>query len=169
MLRAPVWALCCCLAMADGLLGCDTSCDKENEAEPRLYEGGVRSPTCTSYQTNAFDQEYLDFPAGRRWAIRHGLGDLREKVWQVKSYVAFVEAGLPEGKVGNTAESAGNQVIIQSVDDEFVVVRNDTCEHFWLRLVVEVDVPDPDCLNPGQGAGGAGGAPGAAGAAGAGG
>ena len=164
MLRAPVWALCCCLAMADGLLGCDTSCDKEDE-DPVVHTTGITSPACTSYQSGRFDQPYLEFPKGRRLRFPHGLAQVPVLV---KSYLAFEKTPL-DTEHGNTAESAGNQVIIEAVNDEFVVVRNDTCEEdFWLRLVVEVDAPAPECLNPDQGAS-AGGAAGAAGGAGAGG
>jgi hypothetical protein len=165
MLRAPAWALLCGLAVGDGLLGCDTSCDKENE-DPWEYRKGRTSPSCTSYQTNAFDEEYVLFPKGRRVLVRHGLGPVGDRVFQVKSYLAFDPNPLGEA-MSNTAESAGNQVLIEEVTDEWVVVRNDTCEKFYLRLVVEADSADPACLNPGQaGAGGAASAGGAAGAGG---
>ena len=176
MLRAPIWALCCLLAADVGLLGCATSCEKEN-AEPLLYLGGRTSPNCMSYQTNGVDangvdtgvgQGYVNFPPGRRLRIPHGLG---QEPILLKSYVAFVPEPLPQDENGNTAESAGNQVIIEGWNDEFVQVRNDTCEFFFLRLVLLVDEPHPSCLGAdgASGAAGAGGAGGVDGAAGAGG
>jgi len=156
MLRLPAWALCCCLAVADGLIGCDTGCDKEDGAAQR-YAGGETSPTCTSYQTGGFNDPYLAIPPGRRWDIEHGL---RQEPRLIQSYLAFSERPLANDQ--NTAESAGNQLVIEEVTDEFVRVRNDTCEDFWLRLVLEVDVPAAECLEtsqplPAGGAGGAGG------------
>jgi hypothetical protein len=157
MARAPAWILCCSLVAADGLLGCGTSCDKENE-EARDYSAGLTSSGCSTYQTNAFDEKYLDFPAGRRWRIAHGLG---QTPTLVQSYLAFTDAPLTQGENGNTAESAGNQVIIERVDDQFVQVRNDTCEHFYLRLVIAADAPSLACLA--AGGGGDGGAAGSGG------
>ena len=163
MLRARnAWALCCCLAFADGLLGCNTGCNKENaDAEVR---GGLLSPTCTSFQSSSIEQPYLHFPAGKRFQFHHGL---RQTPLVVQSYLAFVPNPLPGDRNGNTAETAGNQVIIEHWNEEYVQVRNDTCEdEFYLRLVLLVDDPAPECLNPTQGASGAGGAGGAAGAGG---
>jgi hypothetical protein len=154
MLRAPLWALCCCLLAVD-LVGCETGCDKES-AEPLAYLNGQTSPSCTSYQTNGFDERYVNFPPGRRLRLMHGLGQTPNSV---VSYVAFTADALPQAEIGNTAESAGNQVIIEAVNDEYVQVRNDTCEYFFLRVVLEVDAPAPDCLaaTAAGGAGGAGG------------
>ncbi len=155
MLRAPLWALCCCLVAVD-LGGCDTSCDKES-AEPLAYLDGRVSPSGISYETNAFDEPYVGFPPGRRLRIMHGLG-LPPTL--VQSYVAFVRTPLPQGENGNTAESAGNQVIIEAVNDEYVQVRNDTCEFFFLRVVLEAPPPGTDspAAQGGSGAGGAAGA-----------
>src|SRR5687767_13902876 len=112
MLRLPAWALCCCLAVvADGLLGCDTSCEKENgEALP--YEEGETSPTCTSYETGGFNDPYLPIPPGRRWQIEHGLS---QEPRLLQSYMAFSETPLAHDE--NTAESAGNQLVIEAVTD----------------------------------------------------
>ena len=90
----------------------------------------------------------MDFPAGRRLALVHGL---RETPIELRSYLAFKEHPFPENGAGFVAESAGNQVLIEDVNDEFIRVRNDTCEHFFLRIVAST-VPVDD------GAGGAGGA-----------
>ncbi len=149
MQRAPLWALLGLALVADGLPACNTSCDKESEAA-RPYSGGqLVGSVCNEYETNGFDQPYIPFPAGRRWQIQHQLGTLPT---EIKSYVSFVERPLPAGKNGNTAESAGNQVIIEAVTDESVQVRNDTCEEFYLRLVVRSG-------NAACSADGAGGAP----------
>ncbi len=133
MQRAPLWALLGLTLIADGLPACDVSCNRES-GRTRSYTGGhLVGERCDEYETNAFGEAYVDFPAGRRWQIQHQLGALPT---EVKSYLAFVENPLPSDANGNTAETAGNQVIIEAVTDEYVQVRNDTCEHFYLRLVV---------------------------------
>jgi hypothetical protein len=131
------------------LTACGSSCPRESEDTARRYEKGTTSPDATFYETNAWDMPFVDFPAGRRWALVHGL---RETPIEIKSYLAFKSKPLPEGGKGFAAESAGNQVLIEGVDEESVRVRNDTCEHFYLRLVASA-VPSQD------GSGGAGGSP----------
>jgi hypothetical protein len=128
---------------------CGESCPREAEDTARRYEKGTTSADGTVYETNAWDLPFVDFPAGRRWALVHGL---RETPVEVRSYLGFKQNPLPKGGKGFVAESAGNQVLIEGVDEESVRVRNDTCEHFYLRLVAST-VPSPD------GSGGAGGSP----------
>lgn len=137
-----------------GLLACGSSCPRESEDTSKRFSGGTTSPDREHYETNAWDEPFVDFPAGRRWALVHGL---RTTPIELKSYVAFKEKPLPEGKKGFVAESAGNQVLIEGVDEETIRVRNDTCEHFWLRLVAS-SVPEQDAGAP-DGSGGAGGSP----------
>ena len=131
------------------LAACGSSCPREAEDTAKRYEKGRTSADGTYYETNAWDEYFVDFPAGRRWALVHGL---RETPIELRSYLAFKKNPLPKGGRGFVAESAGNQVLIEGVDEESVRVRNDTCEHFWLRLVAST-VPSED------GSGGAGGSP----------
>jgi hypothetical protein len=53
----------------------------------------------------------------------------------VLSYVGFSSSPLAADGSGNISEAAGNEVLIERVDDEIVRVRNDTCETFFLRVV----------------------------------
>jgi hypothetical protein len=131
------------------LTACGETCPRETEETARRYEKGTTSADGTFYETNAWDLPFVDFPAGRRWALIHGLKDTPI---EIKSYLAFKAKALPKGGKGFAAESAGNQVLIEGVDEESVRVRNDTCEHFYLRLVAST-VPSED------GSGGAGGSP----------
>jgi hypothetical protein len=130
------------------LLACSSSCPRESD-DGKRYEGGKTSSDRSYYETNAWDAPFVDFPAGRRWALVHGLGTTPI---ELRSYLAFKSKPLPAGDKGFVAESAGNQVLIEGVDAESIRVRNDTCEHFYLRLVAST-IPSPD------GEGGAGGAP----------
>lgn len=135
--------------LAPCLFACGSTCPRESEETARRYEKGTTSADGTFYETNAWDLPFVDFPAGRRWALVHGL---RETPIEIKSYLGFKSKPLPKGGKGFAAESAGNQVLIEGVDEESIRVRNDTCEHFWLRLVASA-VPSED------GSGGAGGSP----------
>lgn len=131
------------------LVACGASCPRESEENARPFRGGRTTADGTYYETNAWNEKFVDFPAGRRLALVHGL---REMPITLTSYLAFKENPLPENGRGFVSESAGNQVLIEGVDDESIRVRNDTCEDFWLRLAAST-VPAPD------GSGGAGGSP----------
>jgi hypothetical protein len=145
------------------LFGCESTCPRETEKVATPYEAGNTNAHGTLYETNGWDEPFVDFPAGRRLALHHGLVDMPV---EIRSYVAFKPDPFPEDETrpGFVAESAGNQVLIERVDDVFIQVRNDTCEHFYLRLVASADsFPTTDGAGGGGtnagGAGGAGGVP----------
>ena len=141
------------------LFGCESTCPRETEEVPTPYEGGNTNTAATLYETNAWDESFVDFPAGRRLALHHGLESVPV---EIRSYVAFKAEPVPddETKPGFVAESAGNQVLIERVDDEVIRVRNDTCEHFYLRLVASADsLAAADGDGGARNAGGAGGSP----------
>lgn len=142
------------------LFGCESTCPRETEDIPTPYDAGNTNAAGTLYETNAWDESFVDFPAGRRLALRHGLAGVPDVI---RSYVAFKADPFPEDetKPGFVAESAGNQVLIERVDDQVIRVRNDTCEHFYLRLVASTDsAAAMDGAGGGDtNVGGAGGAP----------
>lgn len=148
----------CALGAALVLFGCESTCPRETEKVPTPYEAGNTNAAGTLYETNAWDEPFVDFPAGRRVALYHGLADVPV---QIRSYVAFKADPFPEDetKPGFVAESAGNQVLIERVDADAIRVRNDTCEHFYLRLVASTDSFAATDGAGGSGAGGEGGAP----------
>lgn len=162
----------CAFGAAFALCGCESACPRETEKEATPYDIGNANALGTVYETNGWDEEFVHFPAGRRVALRHGLATVPV---EIRSYLAFKACPFPadENEPGFVAESAGNQVLIERVDDEVVRVRNDTCEEFWLRLVAstadatggtEVMAPSgtvkacPNQIADAAGEGGAGGA-----------
>jgi hypothetical protein len=114
-------------------LGCDTSCDDGGDkSDPAVvYEGGSTDDALSYYESDSWDGPYLKFPPQRTYDFHHGLG---RRPYAVLSYVGFSESPLRDGN-GNISEAAGNEVIIEWVDEQVVRVRNDTCETFYLRLV----------------------------------
>lgn len=153
MWRPSVWALLGVMALSDGLLGCDLGCDKEDKDEATPYTDGRVNADRTIYETNDWNEAFVKFPAGRRLSIEHGLGIEPE----IFTWLAFDE--LPFEVKRSAAESAGNMVIILKNEDGMIVVRNDTCQDFWLRLVAI----SPGDFGDGAGQGGSDGAEGAGG------
>ena len=131
------------------LAACAQNCPQESEDTPKRYTDGTTSADRTYYETNDWKDAFVNFPAGRRYALVHGL---RDTPIELKSYLAFESHPFPSSGKGFVAESAGNQVLIEDVNDEFIRVRNDTCEHFYLRIVASTVAPSD------EGSGGAGGA-----------
>jgi hypothetical protein len=146
--RAGASALAALLVAS--LSACTESCPRESDDAPKRYTDGTTSADRTYYETNDWKARFVDFPAGRRIALVHGL---RHVPIELRSYLAFDEYPFPSKGNGFVAESAGNQVLIEDVNEEYVQVRNDTCEHFFLRLVASTVTTNGD-----DGAGGAGGA-----------
>ena len=121
------------LALALGLSGlstaCSPPCDTADSDKTVTYSKGTVDPSETVYESSPWNGPYLHFPAGRRFSLEH---HLKKTPSLVNTYLAFDERPLPGG---NTSESAGNQAVIERVDDQVIVVRNDTCAEFWLRVV----------------------------------
>ena len=116
---------------------CSPPCNTA-ESDPVRHSGGSVSDG-TTYATSPWEGPYLHFPPGRRFQLEHHLGVAPPVVL---TYLAFDERPLPGG---NTSESAGNQAVIELVDDEIIQVRNDTCAEFWLRVVA---MTGPGALPP---------------------
>jgi hypothetical protein len=129
---------CACVAVVLSALGasaCSPPCESADADKTVEYTEGQRDANKTVYQTSSWEGPYLHFPSGRRFRIEHGLG---KTPFAYKTYLAFAERPIPGG---NVAESAGNQAVVEKVDDQVIVVRNDTCAEFWLRVVVWAGQP----------------------------
>jgi hypothetical protein len=120
-------ALLAAALVALSQLSCETSCDI-GDGEPVRFAGG--EVIDNFYQTSDFDGPLVYFPPDRRLDIVHGLGT---RDLDVAIYVSFEERGSGAGHV-QAAPAAGNQAVIEHVDEERVRVHNDTCAEFYLRL-----------------------------------
>ncbi len=108
--------------------GCAQDCETTSSASV-VYKGGNVDPSGTVYETSAWDEPWLHFPAGRRFVLEHELG---QKPYVLNTYLSFSENPLTSSN--NASESAGNQAVIEAVTDTFVRIRNDSCADFYLRV-----------------------------------
>lgn len=131
-----------------GTGGClDGECER-HDSDPLEYRGG-NTLAGEYYETGTLEEPFLYFPAGRMYELVHGLG---EAPTELHAYLAFAECplsssvrnpgGAPrcepvdaESGGGGFAEAAGNQALFEVRDDRVVLVRNDTCAEFYLRVV----------------------------------
>jgi hypothetical protein len=118
--------------------GCTTTCSDPESDDPEEFHGGVTDATRSVYESAPWDGKYLKFRTNKSYVIFHGLRGVPSVV---QAWVGFDEAPLRRVP-GNASEAAGNEAIIEGVTDEFVQIRNDTCETFYLRVVASDPIED---------------------------
>ncbi len=125
---------CCllgsCFASTVACVG--SSCDPDGQ-EPQWYSGGRTNESQSAYETSTFEGPFLYFPSGRVYRLEHGL---REAPSDYAVYLSFAER--PLDKHAGFAESAGNQAMVEDLNEEYIEVRNDTCAEFFLRLTARI-------------------------------
>lgn len=87
------------------------------------------------YETSPIDGPFMPFEGGTNWHIPHHLGRVPTSVAVT---LAFQERPLVSG---GYSQAAGNQAVVLSANERDVVVRNDTCSDFFVRVVVTADAP----------------------------
>ena len=100
---------------------------------PGDQDGPLVSEDRTFYMSSRWGGKLLHFPGGRRYVFYHGLKAAPESIG---TYLAFSANTFQEN--GSASESAGNQALIECVTDKYIVVTNDTCAGFWVRLVASL-------------------------------
>jgi hypothetical protein len=131
------------LAGASTLSGCDVitsvgpkSCDRSEKANPPVdytegtADGGI-------YMSSPWNKDLLFFPGGMQLRLFHHLGTTPR---QIQAYVAFDENGVDGGLL---APAAGNEVVVSSIDDQAITVKNGGCADFWLLITAETTAFSP--------------------------
>lgn len=132
---SSLWASLFALVFFVGSAGCDTSCDDAvGDETPVEITTGFTDIEAGIYESVAVSGEWHEFLPQRRLLFPHGLG--HEPIFY-QSFVSFHRAPLSEDRP-NFSESAGNHTIWERVDEEFIQVRNDTCQTFYLRVVASL-------------------------------
>jgi len=115
--------------------GCDAGFDSNpivmfNEGSLYDKDGAPLSAPETPfyYETSAPDGEHLNFQGGARYCIYHKLGG---RPFSVNLWVSFSRTGTSGG---NEAPPAGNMAEVLKVTDQVIVVRNDSCGAYFLRV-----------------------------------
>ena len=116
--------------------GCIASCPTVD----RYYERGealVAPNGAGVYETSPAAGPFLPFEGGTVWHLHHALGRVPTSVQLYTSFSAHPN----ESYAGGSSPTAGNETLILDVDENDLVVKNDTCSGFWLRVVATADVP----------------------------
>jgi hypothetical protein len=116
-----------------------TGCPCGHEDSTIAYRGGTANGD--TYESSSWDGPWLDFPGGRRYVLAHHLGRVPSSV---TTYLSFKEYPGPFGDAdaqpGNVSQGAGNASLIELVDAQNIMVRNDTCSDYHLRVVAQAPV-----------------------------
>jgi hypothetical protein len=122
------------------VFGCGATCDRNLDEPPVRHTGGTTDLAAGFYESAPWEGPYLSFPAGRTYEFIHGLGG---RPREVTTYLSFQRCPLSEpcepgdDEQSNVTIGVGNQALIDGVDDERILVRNDTCSTIWLRVTAE--------------------------------
>jgi hypothetical protein len=134
LLRTSPLSLGLSCALAVALSGCgDLDNCPDGQSEPIVISGRPSDPAEKTYESVAWSGPLDSFPAKTALAFEHGLGFTPLKV---EPYLSFKPGGTYGADGGSVALSAGNQSLIDCVDSNVIVLRNDTCEKsFYIRVV----------------------------------
>ncbi len=106
----------------------------------RYYERGERLVAANGagvYETTPADGAFLPFEGGTAWHLHHALGRVPTSV---QVFTSFTE-NPNDPLAGGSAPGAGNEALVLQVTDQDLIVKNDTCSGFYVRVVVTADGP----------------------------
>ena len=81
------------------------------------------------YASSAISERHINFGAGAQIRVHHGLGG-RPRLLEL--WVAHSPTGTHDG---NEVVPAGDMAQVLCVNDVYVLVRNNTCDATYLRVV----------------------------------
>lgn len=111
----------------------------EGSDEVIIVEGGTTYPDSLFYESAPTDGPLARFPAKRPVQFKHGLG-ITPIEWEAE--LSFAGHGTNGAGGGSISKSAGNSTLLDCMDSDVIVLRNDTCEDdFFVRVIVEA-VPE---------------------------
>lgn len=119
------------LAVLLGGCGALDNCP-DGQAEPIVITGRRSDADEQTFESVTWSGPLDSFPAKSALAFEHGLGFTP---LDVEPYLSFTPEGTRDADGGSVALSAGNQSLIECVDSNVIVLRNDTCENgFYIRV-----------------------------------
>jgi hypothetical protein len=119
--------------------GCGTQCDRHPDEPPVVFEDGVTDQSAHVYMSSSnakdpWEGPWLDFPPGRTLRFPHRLGGLPR---DIEYWFAFSPNPLSDNGEGATSgfvTGAGNQGTVESITEDHVDLRNDTCSGVFIMV-----------------------------------
>jgi len=113
-----------------GAMGCSAlgPCDRSDDGNPAVpFRGGT--VVDGSYMSSDWTGPFLPFDGGQRYALEHGLESTPR--W-LECWVSFGSGGVGDGSM---APAAGNMCVVQEVNEEVIVIKNDTCSNMYVLVL----------------------------------
>ncbi len=122
---------------AASVAACTAPCGRDDGGEPVPYRDGIRQGD--GYWTSPPEGPYLRFESGVSYEIFHELGAPPQTIDAMLSFQRcpmLTPCSAEDDETGGATFSAGNLVIVDDVNSESVIVRNDTCADLFLRVTL---------------------------------
>jgi hypothetical protein len=134
--RSMIWRLQASAAL--GALICSSGCSALDNCpdgrDPISITHGVSDKDKLYYDSAPWGHDLDHFPAKTALWFRHDLGVIP---LLIQPFLSFSPSGTANEDGGSVALTAGNQTLVDCVDERVIVLRNDTCEpSFYIRLAV---------------------------------
>ena len=123
------------LSIALGLAGTETlACSAPCASTTHYYAGGDTKPSGASmrYESSPDSGPFLPFQGGAAIHFKHEMG---VRAQSVEVYLSFNQYPLGEG-AGGYSLAAGNQALVLGSDEHEIVIRNDSCSAYYIRVVL---------------------------------
>lgn len=118
-------------------VACSSGCSAldncpEGRSEPIRITDRASDPDAKTYESVGWSGPIDAFPAKSAVVFEHDLGFTPA---DVSIFLSFKPGGTNDAEGGSVALTAGNQSLIDCVDSNVIIVRNDTCEEsFYIRV-----------------------------------
>ena len=124
------------IASAFAPFGCSSTCSPVERTHPEAGGKVTRSGSFVHYESNPIDGPFLPFDGGSVYHVRHGMGVTPDEYHVT---LAFHQSPFAPGG-GGQAQGAGNQAVVVHVDAQELVVKNDSCASYWIRIELDAHV-----------------------------
>jgi hypothetical protein len=119
-----------------------TICDRSIGSNPArnycggtTYDGVYETTPWSGFDKNKVPITWLPWRGGQHYTLLHGLGCVPT---DINAYLAFSEKGLSvetdAGPADVTSNASGDSFGIIEVDNERIVIGNDSCVDFFIRV-----------------------------------
>ena len=128
---------------------CQTSCGTNNYKDPVLYvDGRTRTEGDHQvYESTPINGEWLDFPGGRTFRLVHNFHN--PNITTLTLQIAFSSTPMT-GDAGDIAFATGDVAVVEKMEPNALVIRNNTCSEQFLYVKITAPPPQPDDAGPGE-------------------
>jgi hypothetical protein len=130
---------------------CQTSCASSNQQPIDYVDGKTHTEgSLRIYETTPLNGEWLHFPSNRRFRFEH---NLHTTSYTPVIYVAFGSHPIPTDMdaSGDVAVATGDVAIIEQINPDSLMIRNDTCseQYLYVKIIAPNVTPDAGLADSG--------------------